>query len=83
MPQAIRELIALEPVRVRAVIGAAIALLVSLGIDLNGSQILEAVDAVLPLIAAVVVFLTTRSQVTPNAKVVVTTEDVENLGPQG
>lgn len=83
MVNAIKELLALEPVRVRAVITALIGLGLSLGIDLDQEGILSIVDTVLPWLAAAILFWRTRGQVTPNAKVVVTTDDVENLGAQG
>lgn len=67
MTAAIRELIRLEPVRVRAVIGALIGLALSLGINVDGDGILAFVDAALPLIASMLMFLTARSRVTPVA----------------
>ena len=68
MTEAIRELIRLEPVRVRAVIGAIIALALTLGVDLHGDTVLEAVDALLPILAAGITFLSARGKVTPTAK---------------
>lgn len=65
MTEAIRELFRLEPVRVRAVIGALIGLALSLGINVDGDGILAFVDAALPLIASMLMFLTARSRVTP------------------
>jgi hypothetical protein len=65
MREALAELIALEPVRVRSVVAAIVALVVSFGIDADEGTVLAAVDAILPIISAVVIFLTTRGDVTP------------------
>ncbi len=68
MIQALRELWALEPVRVRTVISALIGLALSLGLDLDSEGILSVVDTVLPWVAAAVFMWRTRGQVTPVAK---------------
>lgn len=80
MPTAIRELLALEPVRVKAIAGAVIGLLLAFGIDVDGGGIMALIDAALPLLASLLLFLTARGDVTPNAKVVVSTDDPEIAG---
>lgn len=80
MNDAIGQLIKLEPVRVRAVVGAIIGLLLAFGIDVDGGGIMALVDAALPLLGSLLVFISARGAVTPNAKVVVSTDDVERLG---
>jgi hypothetical protein len=71
MFEAIRELIRLEPVRVRAVVGALIGLAISLGISIDDAQrgtILEFVDLILPLAGALLGANNARKLVTPNAR---------------
>lgn len=69
MIEAIRELVRLEPVRVRAVISAIIGLGLSLGLNLDTEGILSVVDTILPWVAAAIFFARTRSQVYPAARV--------------
>lgn len=77
MNTALRELLALEPVRIRAVVGALIGLALAFGVDLDGNQIMEAVDALLPLIGSLVIFVSARAAVTPNASVAVRTDEIQ------
>lgn len=66
---ALAELIALEPVRVRAVASALIGLALAFGVDLDEDGILGAIDAILPYAGMILTFLTARRVVYPAAKV--------------
>lgn len=69
MTEAIRELLRLEPVRVRAVAGALFALLFALGVDVPEDTRGTIVDFILniaaPLLIAAMTFASARSKVTP------------------
>jgi hypothetical protein len=76
MNDRIRALLRLEPVAVRTLIAAVAGLALSLGVDLHGDQLLEAADALLPLLAMLPLFASARQAVTPNAKVAVRTDEI-------
>lgn len=70
MIQALRELARLEPVRVRAVVGALIGLGISLGLHIsveNQATLLAFVDLLLPMVGALLGANNARKMVTPDA----------------